>query len=108
MQPPVGQLPTLCIPASESSSPCWYAMRGVLIPVTMIGAPSTLTAYFFATTLYLRATLDTRVSFDQCLTSPSHSIIRTFSVSHSLSLPDLTFGFGLYLSVTSVFGHSFC
>ena len=38
MQPPVGQLPALCIPASESSSPCWYALRCVLIPVTMIGA----------------------------------------------------------------------
>ena len=70
---PVGQLPTLCIPASKSSSLCWYAMRGVLIHVTMIGAPAARTADFLATTLfYMRATLDTRVSFDQCLTSPPY------------------------------------
>ena len=37
-----------------------------------------------------------------------HSLIRPFSVSHSLSLPGLAFGFGLYLSVTSLFGRSFC
>ena len=54
MQPPVGQLPTLCIPASESSSPCWYAMCGVLIPVTMIGAPAARSADLPATTLYVR------------------------------------------------------
>ena len=54
MQPPVGQLPTLCIPASESSSPCWYALHGVLIPVTMIGAPTARSADLPATTLYVR------------------------------------------------------
>ena len=53
MQPPVGQLPTLCIPASESSPPCWYALHGVLIPVTMIGAPTARSADLPATTLYV-------------------------------------------------------
>ena len=108
MQPPVGQLPALCIPASESSSPCWYALHGVLFPVTMIGAPTARTADCLATILGMRATLNTHVSSDQYLISPSHSLIRTFSVSHSLSLPGLAFGFGLYLSVTSLFGRSFC
>ena len=80
MQPPVGQLPALCIPASESSSPCWHALRGDLIPVTMIGAPAARTADCLATTLGMRATLHTLVSSDQYLISPSHSLIRPFSV----------------------------
>ena len=75
----------------------------------MIGAPTARTADCLATTLGMRATLHTHVvSSDQYLTSPSHSLIRPFSVSHSLSLPGLAFGFCLYLSVTSFFGRSFC
>jgi len=74
----------------------------------MIGAPTARTADCLATTLGMRATLHTLVSSDQYLTSPSHSLIRTFSVSHSFPLPGLAIGFGLYLSVTSDFGRSFC
>ena len=74
----------------------------------MIDSPAARTADFLATTLGLRAHLNTPVSSDQYLISPSHSLIRTFSVSNSLPLPGLAIGFGLYLSVTSDFGRSFC
>tara|TARA_B100000683_G_scaffold39935_1_gene35281 strand:- start:64 stop:288 length:225 start_codon:yes stop_codon:yes gene_type:complete len=74
----------------------------------MIDSPAARTDDFLATTLGLRAHLNTPVGSDKYLISPSHSLIRTFSVSNSLPLPGLAIGFGLYLSVTSDFGSSFC
>ena len=59
----------------------------------MIDSPAARTADFLATTLGLRAHLNTPVSSDKYLISPSHSLIRTFGVSNSLPLPGLAIQF---------------